>query len=278
MHLHLPDSINEILWALTFAGHLVLLIVLMGRDRMRRFPWFTVYIALIAFRLLSAKMLYGRLSQIPMAELFIGLALLAALVNVAVLLELARKGFAGIKRAMWAGGALLIMGAGAVVLATWGSWPSWNDLSAPGLISHLELLQLIALKAGLLLDVETVLLGLAILLFGRRFHAGWKTHIQRVMIGLFVVSLSQLASEATVQIMARNAHPRDMTEYQHLVNLRDGIFHINSAIGVLALIWWIACLWKDEPGSKSSAAAPAAPEISATASIAEPDQAPGHEA
>ena len=76
MKFHLPFSANEILWALTFAGYLVLLVVLMGRERARRFPWFTASSVLIAFRLLTAKMLYGRLAQIPMAELFIGLALL----------------------------------------------------------------------------------------------------------------------------------------------------------------------------------------------------------
>jgi hypothetical protein len=258
MHFHLPVSTNEILWALTFAGHLVLLVVLMGRDRVRRFPWFTVYIALIAFRLLTAKMLYGKLAQIPMAELFIGLALVAALVEVAMLLELARKGFAGIKRVAWVGGALLLMAVGAVVLVKWGDWPSWNDISAPGLISHLELLQLIALKAGLLLDVETVLLGIAIVLFGWRYQGGWKTHVQRIMIGLSTVSLAQLVVEAVVQAIDRGAHPQNMAEAQHLSDLKLHIFYANSAVGVLALIWWIAVLWKDEAGSKSSTDAAAA--------------------
>jgi hypothetical protein len=41
------------------------------------------------------------MAQIPMAAMFIGLALLGSLVNVGVLMELARKGFAGIKRAVW---------------------------------------------------------------------------------------------------------------------------------------------------------------------------------
>jgi hypothetical protein len=274
MHLHLPVSTNEILWALTFAGHLVLLVVLLGRDRVRRFPWFTVYIALIAFRLLSAKMLYGRLAQIPMAAIFIGLALLAALVTVAMLLDLARKGFAGIKRVAWVAGALLIMAVGAAVLVFWGDWPSWNDLRAPGLISHLELLQLIAIKAGLLLDVETVLLGLAIVLFGWRFHAGWKTHIQRVMIGLSTLSLAQLAVEAVVQVIDRSAHPQSMAEAQRISDTKLHILYANGAIGVLVLIWWIACLWKDEAGTaEPSAAAPALPAAPAPADSDTPQQA-----
>jgi hypothetical protein len=248
MKFHLPFSANEILWALTFAGYLVLLVVLMGRDRVKQFPWFTASSVLIAFRLLTAKMLYGRLAQIPMAELFIGLALLASLVNVGMLLELARKGFAGIKRSAWVAGALTLMVLGAIVLYYWGEWPAWQTLTAGGgLIANLQLLQFIALKASLLLDVETVLLGLVIVIFGRHFHAGWKTHIQRIMIGLSVVSLAQLAAEAIAQIIGRNAHPTTRAEAQHFIDLSDRIFYANSAVLILALIWWIWALWKNEP-------------------------------
>jgi hypothetical protein len=256
MKFHLPFSANEILWALTFAGYLVLLVVLMGRDRARRFPWFTASSVLIAFRLLTAKMLYGHLAQIPMAELFIGLALLGSLINVGMLLELARKGFRGIKRSAWVAGALTLMILGAIVLYFWGEWPAWQTLTAGGgLIASLQLLQFIALKASLLLDVETVLLGLVIVLFGPRFHAGWKTHVQRIMIGLSTVSLSQIVAEAIAQILGRTAHPKTMEEAQRILGLRDRIFYANSAVLVLALIWWIWCLWKNEPGEDEPVAA-----------------------
>jgi uncharacterized membrane protein len=148
------------------------------------------------------------------------------------------------------------MGIGAVVLATWGEWPAWQTLTAGGgIIANLQLLQFIALKSSLFIDVETVLLGLTIVLFGQRFHAGWKTHIQRIAIGLGVVSLAQIASEAAVQILARTGHPHSQEEYQHLMNLRDWIFYANSAVLVLAIIWWIACLWKDEPGASETGVA-----------------------
>lgn len=273
MKFHLPFSANEILWALTFAGYLVLLVVLMGRDRVRRFPWFTASSVLIAFRLLTAKMLYGRLAQIPMAETFIGLALLASLINVGMLLELARKGFAGIKRRAWVAGALTLMVLGAIVLYFWGEWPALQTITAGGgLIGNLQLLQFIALKASLLLDVETVLLGLVIVIFGRHFHAGWKTHIQRIMIGLSVVSLAQLAAEATAQIMGRNAHPKTMAEAQHLLDLRDRIFYVNSAVLVLALIWWIWCLWKNEHGEDLSViTAPNTVSVEPEATISQPE-------
>ena len=38
--------IERIIWTLTFAAQLVLLVILMGRDRARRYPWFTTGIVL----------------------------------------------------------------------------------------------------------------------------------------------------------------------------------------------------------------------------------------
>lgn len=260
MHFHFPFSANEILWTLTFAAHLVLLVVLMGRDRIRRFPWFTANIVLIAFRLLSAKMLYGHLAQIAMAEIFIGLACLGAIVTAMMLQELARKAFAGIARAKWVAGALVLMAIGATVLATWGQWPAWKTLTAQGTLSHLELLQFLALKASLLLDVETVLLGVVVLFFGWRYAAGWKTHVQRIVIGLATTSLSQVTMQATWEWIARSAKPQSMAEYQHFINLRQHIFSANSFVYLLALIWWIACLWKDEPAAQSAPAPESAPQ------------------
>jgi len=46
------------------AGHLVLLVVLMGRDRASRFPWFTTAIAFSAISLLADHLLNGKLSSL----------------------------------------------------------------------------------------------------------------------------------------------------------------------------------------------------------------------
>lgn len=270
MKFHLPFSANEILWMLTFAGHLVVLVVLMGRDRIRRFPWFTANIVLITLRLLAARMLAGKLPQVTLAAVFIGLADLGAILTAMMLLELARKAFRGIKRTTWIISALGIMLVGAIVLATWGEWPSWQTLTSSSAMPTLNLLQFLALKASLFLDVETVLLGFAIVIFGSRFAGGWRTHVQRIAIGLSTASLAQLAMEATWEAIARTAKPKSMEEYQHVMNLREHLFNANSAIYVVVLIWWIWCLWQEEsnqaePGSAASAAAepPALPEIPA---------------
>jgi hypothetical protein len=63
LHSAPPGQIVErVLWTLTFAAQLVLLVVLMGRDRARRFPWFTAGIALYALRLMAEILLAGRMA------------------------------------------------------------------------------------------------------------------------------------------------------------------------------------------------------------------------
>jgi hypothetical protein len=54
MHFNFGFTAVQILWTLTFAALLVLLVVLLGRDRARRFPWFTASIVLLTLRLLSS--------------------------------------------------------------------------------------------------------------------------------------------------------------------------------------------------------------------------------
>jgi len=55
--------------------------------------------------------------------------------------------------------------------------------------------------------------------------------------------------EGTWQFIARTAVPHSQAEYEHLLGLRDKLFNANGAIYVGVLIWWIACLWMDEPGA-----------------------------
>ena len=78
MHFNYDFTTVQVLWTLTFAALLVLLVVLLGRDRMRLFPWFTLSMALTAVRLLASRMLYGRMAPITMSEIFLTLAVVEA--------------------------------------------------------------------------------------------------------------------------------------------------------------------------------------------------------
>src|SRR5581483_6497608 len=93
MHFHFPFTMENVLWTLTFAAHLVLLVVLLGRDRAGRFPMFTASVAMVAFRILSGRLLNGRLPPITMMEMAIITSAISMVLGLLVLLELARNAF-----------------------------------------------------------------------------------------------------------------------------------------------------------------------------------------
>jgi hypothetical protein len=258
MHLNFGFTTVQILWTLTFAALLVLLVVLLGRDRTRRFPWFTASVALVAVRLLASRMLFGRLAPIPLSAIFIVMADLAVIVSLLVLVEVARRAFAGASRRTWIAGTLALLVVGAGVLATWGQWPAWKTLTADSGLSTLRLMQLAAQKGDLLLNVLTIGLGLLVIAFGNRFKAGWRTHVQQIMIGLSTAALAQVAAQALWQLIALKAMPHSEAEYERILGLRDKLFNGNSFVFVAVLVWWIVCLWIDEPGTKTALEIPAA--------------------
>jgi hypothetical protein len=250
MHFHF--SAQDILWTLAFASELVLLVVLMGRDRIARFPWFTAATVMMALRLLTAKLLSGRLPQMTMAAVFIVMAEIGALLGLLVVLEVARRAFGAVKRSTWLIGAVALLALGAVILRYWGPWPAWKTLTAQSSTSALQLMQLLAQKTSLFVDIENIAVGLLIMLFGSRYRAGWRSHTQQIAIGLSTASLTQLAIGIIWERIAHTASPKSMAEYQHLMDLRDKLFNANSAMFVVVAVWWIVCLWRDEPGTSSA--------------------------
>jgi hypothetical protein len=261
MHLNFNFTAVQVLWTLTFAAHLVLLVVLLGRERIRRFPWFTVAIVLVTLRLLISRLLFGRLPQLTMSSAFIVLADLSSIVGLLVVIELARRAFLRAPRRAWLVGTVVLLAVGGCVLALWGKWPAWKSLALDNRMAVLGLMQLVAQKTGLLVDVLTVELGLLVAFFGRPYGAGWRSHAQQIVIGLSTASIAQIAIQAIWQIIAKTAAPHSMAEYQRVVALREKLFNANSGVYLVVLIWWIVCLWIDEPGSSSAAADIPSPEI-----------------
>ena len=253
MHLFGLNTV-QILWTLTFAALLVLLVVLLGRDRARRFPWFTASMVLTAIRLLSSRMLYGRLAPLTMNEIFLTLAALEALVTLLVAVEIARRAFAGASRRAWVIGSLALLTVGAAVLATWGSWPAWKTLTLDSTLAVLRLVHLAAQKASLLADVLTVELGLLVVLFGRRFNAGWRSHTQQIVIGLSTAAITQMVVRGIWQLIALHAAPQSQAEYERVLGIQEKLYNANSVLFLAVLVWWIACLWINEPGTEAPVA------------------------
>ena len=135
-------------------------------------------------------------------------------------------------------------------------------------------MQLVAQKTDLLSDVLTVELGLLVVLFGRRFKAGWHSHTQQIVIGLSTTSIAQMGMRGIWQQIALHAAPRSQAEYEHVIGLQEKLYNASSAIFLAVLVWWIVCLWINEPGTESAVEVPAA---SAGTSPAEPNAIPPEE-
>jgi hypothetical protein len=253
MHFNFDFTAVQVVWTLTFAAHLVLLVVLLGRDRVSRYIWFTISIALVALRLLASRLLFNRMPQLTLGEIFVILADLSVIVSLLVLLELARRAFGSARRRLSVAWIAAFVVIGGIVVGTWGRWPEWKTLSPMTKMVFLNLLQLFAQKGGLLVDVLTVLLGILMISIGSHYRAGWRTHTQRIMIGLSTASLAQLAVQIIWQVIAKSAKPHSMTEYQHIVDLREKLFNANSVVYLAVTIWWIACLWINEPAGPETA-------------------------
>jgi hypothetical protein len=249
MHPHFAFTAVEVLWTLTFASQLVLLVVLLGRERARQFPWFTTSVIVVALRLLAARVLFSRLPQLTLGAILITLEDLGVIIGLLVLVELARKGFRGVKRPAWIIATVLMLAGAAAVLKYWGPWPEWKAVTANSKLTILLIMQLVAQKGELLIGVVTIEFGVLMALFGRRYHAGWRSHTQRILIGLSTAAIGQLAVQIIWEIVALHTKPTSQEQYEHVLALRDKISNANSAIYLAVLIWWIACLWMDEPGA-----------------------------
>jgi hypothetical protein len=265
MHFNFDFSAAQILWTLTFAALLVLLVVLLGRDRVRRFPWFTTSVFLAALDLLAKRMLVGRLPSLTMNAVMIVLANVELLAGLLVLVELARKAFPGAKRKSWiiVSAALLVLGG--AVLVFWKPWVPWQRLVAIREVAVWNVMLVVAAprdtlpvgaglgKGNLLLSFLTVGLVLLIVVFGRRFHAGWRSHAQQIALGLAGSAISWLSVQGAWQFIATSVQIHTRAQYDHILGLGDKLVNANRTVFLAALIWWIACLWIDEPGAASAA-------------------------
>jgi hypothetical protein len=265
MHYHFDFSAGQILWTLTFAGLLVLLVVLLGRDRVRRFPWFTASMVVMALRMVASRLLANRMPPVTFSEIFLVLSDLASIIAISVIVELARRAFAARNgsrragRAAWIVAGLIVLGIGGVLTAKWGPWPSWKTLIAGSELSALRIMQLFAQKTDLLADSLTIELGLLILLFGRRFGAGFRSHTQQIAIGLSTASTGQLLVRFIWQQIALHTTIHTQADYSRVMGLEEKFYNANNVVYLAALVWWIVCLWFDEPGG----AAPASAETAA---------------
>jgi len=258
-------SIEQILWALLLAAHLTLLIVLMGRDRASRFRWFTAYIALSAIILIASHMLHGKLTTVAFYWQNYSLLALQSIIGLFMLGELAKRTFSTGKGPLVAKpnfylgwGAILIALTTAAVWA-WGPWPTLQALQSEPTQLRLLIVILIGMKGQLAVMILTVLVSLVLRIYGPRFGAGWRSHPQQIALGLSTSALAFLAVQGVNDILSHTLHPKTREEYQHAVQLVTRLENARTVVWILALVWIIVWLWRNEPGSPADTAGAAVP-------------------
>ncbi len=257
--MHFPFSEIEVVWTLTFAALLVLLVVLLGRDRVRRYPFFTASVVLTALEMLMRRLLALKLAPLTAAQLFFALGDAGVLITLLVVIELGRRAFAGASRPAWLVGAAVVLAASGAAVAWWGPWPARQTLEAHSLIAHLHLMQLFAEKGDLFNNLAFLALTLIAVFTGRRFHAGWRSHARQLLLGFSVAALVQVALRLAWQRLSSAPQPHTQAEFDHRIALQSRLLDANSLVYLAVLIGWIASLWFDDPGY-AQAVNPASPE------------------
>ena len=219
---------------------------------MRRYPWFTASIGLFALRLMAEELLADRTAPRLFQEIILVFGDVSAILRLLVLVEVARRAFAGAPRSMWIVNTVGLLAVSCGILAAWGPWPAFKDLAWETLLGKLRLMQLTALKGEALAAMLTVGLLILVALFGRKYKAGWRSHTQQILIGLSTSAITLLTIQAMVQSIIAKARPQTQAEYDHVVALLTRLMNATKLVHVVVLVWWIVWLWLDEPGTKQT--------------------------
>jgi len=268
--MHPNFTFPQILWTVSFASQLVLLVVLLGRDRIQRFPFFTASIALFTLRLLIEELLSGRLRMITLQAVLIPVADLCVILGLLVVVEMARRGFVGATRTAWLTTASGLAIVSAFVMYLLGRpWPAPAELAVDSPLALLRLLQFVGQKANLFVSALTVTVFLLVLFFGRSFKAGWRSHSTLILAGLTTIAVVWLGIIGYWQHLTSGLHAGiTRAEYQQILALGSKLFNANKILYVVVVLWWIAVLWFDEPG-RTPVLAEGLPVVDAPAALDE---------
>jgi len=240
------------------AGHLILLVVLMGRDRVRLFPWFTALTVASTLELLAEHLLNDKLTTLATYWVNFSAMIVVWVLGVLVLVELSRRIFSSGKAGLilkprgWGGWSLVTVGLALLAVWFWGPWPTWQALQMEYKTEPVQfkimILVLTATRGQMVLAILTVEVVLLFAIFAKRFGFDWRTHPRQIALGLVVNALGILSISGIAEYLKHYrdlSNPEVLRQSQALVENAEKGRHI---LGVLVLAWWIVCLWKDKPG------------------------------
>ncbi|HTJ29282.1 MAG TPA: hypothetical protein VL346_02195 [Acidobacteriaceae bacterium] len=261
-------TIEQVLWAVLLAAHLLLLIVLIGRERTSRFRWFTAYIGLSAISLIANHLLHGKLTMVAFYWQNYTLLGLLAIVGLFMLGELAKQTFSNGKGPLIAkpnfyiGWGTILITLSAVAVWLWGRpWPSLQALTANPAQLRLYVVILIGMKGQLGVMILTVLAVIVMLIYGSRFGSGWRSHAQQIALGLSTSALAFLAVQAINDVLSHTLHPKSQAEYAHAVQLVTRLENGRIVVWIISLLWILYWTWRDEPDAQTAVPASAGPVL-----------------
>jgi hypothetical protein len=248
MNINVPFSPLQIIWALLFAGQLVLLVVLLGRVRTERFRWFTASIVIAAIRQLVAELLFQRIAEIPYNAITLSLAILSVLATLIVLIELARILFPVASVSKWLLLSFSILLLCTVALYFWGPWPPRSDYDVHTQLGVLRLLQLGAIRGQLFAAIATVLFGLVAIFPTQKSKDFWSSHAIKILAGLTTFALTLIVTRALGQWIANlaNAQVLPQADHERTQAILDRLQNVPMITMIIVQCWWIRSLWIDE--------------------------------
>jgi hypothetical protein len=223
-------SFARFLWAASFFGHVVLLLVLWRRGRARSFPIFTAW---IVFNLARAIVLYFALrgGWGEYSNLFWPTAVPEEALEFLVLYELALHVFR--PTGVWAPDVwktFSVLGCASVAVAlplAWLAVPPTATLSRTLVVGGL------LFCAALMSELFVGMLALS-----TTEGLPWKTHVARIAQGLGAFSVVCVVADSIGNYLGNEGHAYTV------------LSHIKNATYVVCEGYWIAMLWREAPAPR----------------------------
>jgi hypothetical protein len=227
MHL---TGLDLLFWAVGFAGHVILIVVLWVRQRVRAFPFFTALICLNVVRTITLALiqLYG--TRRGYFYTYWSLAILDVALQLGVVYEMASRVFRPLGK--WAPDvrrAILWWIAGSLAVAaslTWIPTPSTRLW-----------MQVVMIKGSFFTAALLSELFVGMIALSATAGLPWKTHVARISQALGIYSIFTVLVEAGSSYFGLRSDPR---AYVDLTHVRMGLY-----LGCLS--YWIVMLWRDAP-------------------------------
>jgi hypothetical protein len=227
MHL---TGLDLLFWAVGFAGHVILLLVLLARHRARTFPIFTTLIGLDIVRTIALALIQQYGTRAGYFYTYWFLAILDVALQVGVVYEMTSRVFRPLGK--WASDVrhgLMWWIIGSIAVAAGLSW-----LASPPTRLWMQTVMIKGniFSAALLSELFVGMIALSV-------TAGlpWKTHVARISQGLGVYSVLTVVLEAARTYFGLRTNSQ----------IYDDLSHVRMGVYLLCVTYWIIMLWRDAP-------------------------------